>query len=255
MPHRHHHWPLIALVVPLLSCTLFHKPTDFEKGLKRYQAGDYERAARLFDTYAKRYPAFDTGLYYLCDCYARLGRTEERFRALAQLAGLHVEDINIYLNLIDHERSNGRWSGVVGLLCGLPPGVTGEYNRRFILTRRGYAELACGAAGINDAGNPLVGALTRGYLNSLPDGFAYPDDTVTLGNLIILLDRLVPPDPPRSYPALQTLDARSYLYLPYLRLVGLGIIDYEPALDPDRPATPVECARALVRLKNAGHLR
>lgn len=255
MPHRHHHWSLIVLAVPLLSCALFHKPTDFEKGLNRYRAGDYERAARHFDAYTRRYPDFDTGLYYLCDCFTRLGRTEERFQALARLAAQRVEDLNVYLSLLEHERALKRWSGVVGLLCGLPPGVTGEFNRRFALTRRGYAELACGAAGACDAGNPLVNALTRGYLNPLPDGFAYPDDTVTLGNLIVLLDRMVPPDPPRSYPILQTLDARSYLYLPYLRLVGLGIIDYDPAPAPDRPATPAECARALVRLKNAGYLR
>lgn len=255
MPRRHYYRALILLAVFFLHCFPFHRPSEFEKGLKRYQRGDYPRAAGYFHAYWKKHPNTDTVLYYLQDCYFRLGQNESWLGALDQLARLQVDDINVYLPLIARDRQQGRWSRIIERLCTLPPTATREFNRRFALTRRFYAELACGVSGLENTGNPLVTALTKGYLNLLPDGHAYADDTLTLGQLIMLLDRFLPAEPPRSLPPLQTLKSDSYLYFPYLRLVERGIIEFEPALVPDRPASPVECAQALRRLKNNGYIK
>lgn len=255
MPRRHYHRPLILLAAFALHCFSFHRPSEFEKGLKRYQRGDYPRAADHFHAYWEKHPNTDTVLYYLQDCYYRLGQHESWLGVLDQLACLQVDDINVYLPLIGQDRQQGRWSRIIERLCALPPSAAREFNRRFALTRRFYAELACGAGGQENTGNPLVTALTKGYLNLMPDGHVYADDTLTLGHLIMLLDRFLPAEPPRRCPPLQTLKPDSYLYFPYLRLVERGIIEFDPALAPDRLANPVECAQALRRLKDKGYFQ
>jgi tetratricopeptide (TPR) repeat protein len=253
MPHRHYYQPLAALL--LFSCALFHKPTDLEKGIKFYRLGDFTRAARHFDTYVDRHPRSDSGLYLLYDCYRKLNLPEQEIPVLEGLARNRVENANVYLNLFEYYRRHGRYPELYNLLIAAPPSVRDTFDHKYPLTRRGFAEIACGAAGQLPAGNPVTYALIRGYLNILPDGGAYPDDPVSTGNLIILLDRLVPPLYPKNFYPLKNMANRSFLYLPYMRLIELGVMDFDPALNPDRPAAAAATAATLGRLKAKGFLR
>ena len=253
MPHRHYYQPLIALL--LFSCALFHKPTELEKGLKSYRQGDYPRAARHFDAHVGRHPKSDSGLYYLYDCYRKLERLDLEIRVLERLARNRVDNANVYLNLFEYYRGQGRYPDLYNLLVAAPAAIRDTFDQRYPLTRRRFAEIACGAAGQPPADDPVAFALTRGYLNVLPDGGSYPDDTVSTGNLIILLDRLVPPLYPKNFYNLQNVSNRSFIYLPYMRLIDLGVMDFNSALDPDRPATVTAGGAALGRLKARGYLR
>jgi tetratricopeptide (TPR) repeat protein len=253
MPHRHYYQPLIALL--LFSCALFHKPTELEKGLKFYRQGDFTQAARHFDTYVGRHPKSDSGLYYLYDCYRKLDRLDLEIQVLEWLARNQVDNANVYLNLFEYYRGQNRCPELYNLLITAPPAIRDMFDRRYPLTRRWFAEIACGAAGQRPAGNPVTYALTRGYLNVFPDGGVYLEDTVSTGNLIILLDRFVPPLYPKNFYNLQNVSNRSFLYLPYMRLVDLGIMDFNSALNPDQPATVAAGAAALGRLKARGYLR
>jgi tetratricopeptide (TPR) repeat protein len=253
MPHRHYYQPLIALL--FFSCALFHKPTDLEKGIKFYRLGDFTRAARHFDAYVGRHPGSDSGLYYLYDCYRKLDRLDLEIQVLERLARNQVDNVNVYLNLFEYYRGHGRYPELYNLIIDAPSSVRDTFDRSYPLTRRRFAEIACGASGQLPAGNPVTYALTRGYLNILPDGGAYPDDTLSTGNLIILLDRLVPPLYPKNFYNLNNVSNRSFLYLPYMRLIDLEVMDFNAALDPDRPAAIVSGAAALGRLKSRGYLR
>jgi tetratricopeptide (TPR) repeat protein len=252
MPHRHHYQPLIALL--LLNCALFHKPTELEKGIKFYRQGDFPKAARHFSAYVDRHPQSDSGLYYLYDCYRKLDRLDYQIPVLERLVQNRVENANVYLNLFEYYRGQNRCPELYNLLIAAPAAVKDTFDRRYPLTRRRYAEIACGAAGQKNPDNPVIRALTRGYLNVFPDGGAYPDDTVSNGNLIILLDRFVPPLYPKNFFNLQYVSSHSFLYLPYMRLVDLGILDFNTGLNPDRSATIAACAAALGRLKTHGYL-
>jgi len=223
--------------------------------MKLYRLGDFTRAARHFDAYAGRHPRSDSSLYFLYDCYRKLDLPDQEIGVLERLAQNRVENANVYLNLFEYYRGRGRYPELYNLLVTAPAPVRDTVNRRFPLTRRGFAEIACGAAGQLPAGSPVTYALIRGYLNTLPDGGAYPDDTVSNGNLIILLDRLVPALYPKNFYRLQNIANRSFLYLPYMRLIDLGVMDFDPALIPDRPATFAGTAAALGRLKAKGYLR
>jgi tetratricopeptide (TPR) repeat protein len=253
MPHRHYYRSLIALLA--FNCAFFHKPTEFEKGIKFYRVGDYNRASRYFDSYSGRFPKSDSCLYFLYDCYQKLDRPDNQIRVLERLAENRVVNANVYLNLFEYYRGQGRYPEMYNLLITAASAMQDTFNRRYVLTRRRYAEIACGAAGQNQPGNPVIRALTMGLLNPFPDGNAYPDDTVTVGNLVILLDRFVPPVYPKKFYALGNIPSRSFLYLPYLRLVELGVLDFDTRLEPDRPATCTACALGLARLKARGYLR
>lgn len=240
-------------ILALACCApLFDRKSDLERGMISYERGDYAGAARYFDAYYAGNPAADSVLYYLFSCYQHLDRIDDQIVVLERLAARNARDENIYLNLVHLYRTRDRHGALFDMLARLEPSIGSRVDRHLILTRRLYAELLCGAAAAGRPADPLAFCVSRGYLPVAPDGQAFESDTVTMAQLIVLLDRLVAPVPPRDLYAAPNIPARSYLYLPYMRLVDLGILEFDAHVTPEHNASVLTAAHALARLKKRG---
>jgi tetratricopeptide (TPR) repeat protein len=235
----------------MLACcaSLFDRRSDMERGLDSYERRAYAEAAGYFDAYYTRNPAADSMLYYLFSCYKQLGRIDDQISTLEKLAARKTRDVNVYLNLVHLYRAQQRYGALFNMLARLEPPISNEIDQHLILTRRFYAELACGAAAADTRTDPLVFCASKGFLPVAPDGQIYEDDTITTAIMIVLLDRLVEPLPPRSLYPTQNIPARSYLYLPYMRLVNLGILEFDAYVVPEYTASVLTAVRAIGKLK------
>lgn len=240
-------------ILALLCCApLLDRKNDLERGLISYKHQDYAAAARYFETYYSQTPDADSVLYYLYSCYEHLDRTDDQIVVLERLVARHTQDENVYLNLVHLYRTTSRYAALGNMLALIDPSAGRRVDQRLILTRRFYAELLCGAAAASMPADPLAFCVARGYLPVAPDGQIYERDTVTVAQLIILLDRLVEPTQPRALRTVPRIPARSFLYLPYLRLVELGVLDLDDDLAPEQDARVLTAARAMARLKQRG---
>ncbi|MBE0433076.1 hypothetical protein IBX73_06365 [candidate division WOR-3 bacterium] len=239
-----------AAILTLACCTsLFDRKSDLERGLVHYQRRQYSEAADYFNAYYSKTPAADSVLYYLYSCYKHLGRTEEQISTLERLAARNTEDENVYLNLVHLYRTQNRYRALYNMLARIEPPASNNVDRRLLLTRRFYAELICGAAATSMQTDPLIFCVSQGYLPVSPDGQLYEGDTITTAHMIVLLDRLVDPIHPRNLYPMQNISARSYLYLPYMRLVDLGILEFDAYVAPERNASVLTAVRAIDKLK------
>ena len=252
MPCRHHIW---AVVVLLAGCaSLFDRKNDFERGLNAYHNNQFRTAANYFNAYHSEHPDSDSTLYYLYDCYKRLDEQAQQINTLEKLADRRVNDLNIYLNLLYLYQKFGRYVPQYRMLLNIPQSVSSALDQRIVLSRRLLAELICGAIDARIETDALVFCISKNYLPLFPDGRLYEDDTLTVANLIVLLDRLVEPLYPRNIFPMKNVSTRSYLYLPYMRLVDLGVMDFSPYLSPDEKASVLATVRALKVLVAGGHI-
>ena len=252
MPCRHHIW---AVVVLLASCaSLLDRKTDFERGLTAYRNGQFREAAKYFDSHHREHPQADSALYYLFNCYSKLDEADNQIRTLESLANRGVEDPNVYLNLIFLCRKHANYDRLCSALLSMPQSIAGDIDTRLVLTRRFLAEIISGASRQRMKTDPMVFCISRDYLPLFPDGKTYEEDTLVMAHLIVLLDRLVDPLYPRNLSPMRNISTRSYLYLPYMRLVEIGALELDPYLDPDRRASVLVAARALETLVNRGYL-
>jgi tetratricopeptide (TPR) repeat protein len=252
MPCRNYCWLLIA--IHLACAPFFQRRSEFEKGLEYYRKADYNNAVNHFVRHYNTYPGSDTTLYYLYDCYKRLDKQEPGVRVLEQLVRLHTTDKDVYLTLFDYYHTTSRYRELSTLLTTLNHPLNDTLNKRYVLTRRLYAEIVSGATTSSVPNDPLDFAITQGYIPEYPDGSYGADDTITTGNLIILLDRLVEPIYPINFYTMRHISDHSYLYLPYMRLVHLGIMDFDAELDPDTYAGITAAAVALTTIVKKGLL-
>jgi tetratricopeptide (TPR) repeat protein len=252
MPCRYYIW---AVVVLFASCaSLFDRKNDFERGLISYQNGQFREAANYFSAYHKEHPHSDSTLYYLFNCYNKLDEPENQIQILDRLAGRGVNDLNVYLNLAFLYRKHARYDQLYTMLQKIPPSLTEDINKRLILTRRFLAELISGASRQQLKTDPMVFCISRDYLPLFPDGKTYEEDTLTTANLIVLFDRLVDPFYPRNFYPMQKISTKSYLYLPYMRLVEIGAMDFNPYLEPGHTASVLTATRALEIMITRGYL-
>ncbi len=240
----------LPLFIIILGCAVFMRRDDFEEGKDAYYKSNFVAAAKYFSAYYQKHPASEITMYYLYDCYQRLNETAQAFQVLEQLAQLGVEDQNVYLNLFSHYQESARYQDLYQLLVRLKPGFWPAVDKKHTLTRRLYAEILLGAFG-NRADNkdPVGFALKGNFLEVLPDGQFYEDDAMTIGNLIIALDRLFEPIYPSKFYAMTNVPNHSFIYLPYMRLVGLGILNFDQTLDPDENAPISMAIQAINNLK------
>ncbi len=250
MSCRHPFWAVILLFSSCAS-VLSHKD-DFERGIELYKDKQYDEAIGFFETYHEEHPDFDSALYYLFDCYSQLGRAAQQIVILEKLVEKGVDDENVYLNLIFFYRRHDRFQELYKLLLSLPPAVAKQVDKNTPVTRKLFAELICGAVSEKIRTDPMIFTISRDYLPRFPDGHLYEDDTLTMANLIILLDRLVEPVYPRNLYPMKHISTRSYLYLPYMRLLHFEIMQLNPYLIPDQYATLSTAVHALDRLKERG---
>ena len=249
MPCRHY---CEFLILILLSCSIFTRRSDFEKGMACYEQGRFADAARYFEVHSTTAPS-DTVLYYLYNCYTRMNDQERAVRVLTRLVDMGAASPDIVQILFTYYRSHGRFKELYTLLTS--PNLSDHHRTigHIPLTRRLYAEILFGAhSASSQASDPVVFALTEDLIPACPDGAFYADDSITYAHLIVLLDRLVEPKYPSALRNMRYLPNTSYLYLPYMRLVDLGVLDFDPELRPGE-ITPVMFAVACVqRLKRKG---
>lgn len=250
MSDRRYFWTLVLL---FLSCSPFFKRrSDFEKGLAEYQNGQYHTAVKYFNNYYNTHHESQTTMYYLYDCYKKLNNEPEAMHILEQLVNIGSTDENTYFNLFVYYRRNRNYQGLYALLNRLQPPIDHRLNEKHALTRRLYAEIICGASDRSIYADPMVFAVSEKYLPLFPDSKFYDNDTITIGNLIILFDRLVEPIYPKNFYSMTKIKNTSYLYIPYMRLVHLGIMDFDADLDPAEHAQITIAVTGIGQLKKRG---
>jgi len=170
---------------------------------------------------------------------------------LERLERIGSENENVYLNLIYYYRKNFQYDKLYNLIINLRPGVKKKFDMHYVLTLRLYAEILSGASSKMNI-NPITYARTQGYLFDFPDGKFYENDTLTMGNLIILLDRLIEPFYPEKFFLIKNISSHSFLYIPYMRLLELGVLEFNLNLNPEEPASVTTAAVAIAYLKKRG---
>lgn len=252
MPCRHHLW---AVVLILSGCgTFLHRADNFEQGLNSYNNKQYDEAVNHFKAYHDEHPTHDSTLYYLFNCYKQLNKSQEQILVLEKLVNTGVDDENVYLNLIYFYRKHERYSDVYNSLLRFSPLTEDHEIKYWPLTREFFAELICGAVAHDTKTDPMIFCVSRGYLPLFPDGQQYQNDTLTQASLIMLLDRLLEPTYPRNFHPMKHISTKSYLYLPYMRLVDSGILQFDPYLTPDEYARVSMATHALEKLHKRGRL-
>ena len=252
MSCRNHCWRLILF---LCSCApLLRQDNDLARGLELYQDKQYAAAADYFKSYHGQHPDHDSTLYYLFDCYKQMNKPEEQIDILEKLVDRNIPDENIYLNLIYFYRKYDRFKDLYNLLSNYPDEIQDNLDGQMALTRRLFAELLCGACRPHVNTDPLIYSISKGYLPLFPDGQLYAEDTLSYANLVILLDRLIEPQYPRNFFPMQNISTKSYLYLPYMRLVDSGIMPFDAYLTPDAPARISIAVYAVEALAQRGQL-
>jgi tetratricopeptide (TPR) repeat protein len=229
MSCRHYLWIIITIC---FNCTLFFQRNEFEKGLHYYTEGNLTEASHYFSAYYSEHPESDTTLYYLYDCYNKLHQHEKKVAVLEQFAKLGSKNENVYLNLFHYYQKNAQYYALYKLLAGLQPLMRDKLDKHYVVTRKLYAEIVSGAFNISGRSDPMVFAVSHGYLPLFPDNKFYDEDTITQGNLIMLLDRLVAPSYPEKFYTMRYISSHSFLYLPYMRLVDLGVLEFNSELNP-----------------------
>ena len=239
----------------MCSCApLLQQDNDLARGLELYKDKQYAAAADHFKSYHGQHPDHDSTLYYLFDCYKQMNKPKEQIDILEKLVERNTLDENVYLNLIFFYRKYDRFKDLYNLLLHYPDGIRDALDGQITLTRRLLAELFCGACRLNVNTDPLIYSISRDYLPLFPDGQLYADDTLSYANLVVLLDRLIEPQYPRNLFTMRNVSTKSYLYLPYMRLVDSGILPFDAYLVPDLPARISIAVHAVEVLNKRGYL-
>jgi hypothetical protein len=249
MPRRYYYWIVVIIFV---SCVPFFKrQSAFEKGVEYYQKSSYAEAVPYFLDHHQKYPADTTTLFYLQHCYRILGQSNEELVILEKLAQLGIGNTNVYLNLFHYYRNASRHDDMYAMLVTIKPTAARAIDERYVLTRGLLAELIAGASR-RSVSDPIVYAASQGYIAVFPDGTFRDHDTISNGQLIVLLDRLVEPVYPKDFYALKHISDHSFLYLPYMRLVNLNILPFDADIEPHAHAATTVAAHAIGQLKQRG---
>ncbi len=252
MPGRCYLWSIILILAGCAS--FFAKKTDLEKGIVFYNKKEITKAVQYFNRYYEKNTHSDTALYFLYHCYRYLSQPALELQTLEKLVALNVDDPNVFLNTYYYYQADKRYHDILRLLAGTNPSISEVFDRRFPLTREKMAELLCGATSKKIHSEPLIYALSENLLPIFPDRKLYAQDTLTMAQLIILLDRLLDPDPPAHLHELKSIPSGSFLYLPYMRLVNKGILVLEPEIDLSSRVPLTAAARALYSMTSRGFL-
>jgi hypothetical protein len=214
-----------------------------------------EKAILYFEKYHKKNPTADTVLYYLHDCYRKQGDVHAQIHALERLADLGVADVHVYKVLLRHYSGNNAHDRFFESYLSAPPSLAHLLDKDYTLTRELYAKLLLGAIGNPKwQGGPMDFAITKEYMPTVPSGAYYKNDTMTIGNLIITLDRLLEPIYPADFYPMTHISERSFLYLPYMRLVDRGILTYERDVHPDAIAPLSITVNAIHVMTQRGYI-
>ncbi len=239
----------------MVSCALFPKSNKYIQGVESYQKNEYQKAIQYFTDFYRQSPAGDSTLFYLYNCYCKIGDTETGIAILQELANRKNPREQIYTNLFSYYRQQGLYHKVNRLLMSMPFPVAQQFTRRYYLTQRLCAEIITGAVANNPVKDPIAYTIEKKFLRPSPDGKFYENDTIKLCHLIILLDNFLPPDKPEHTYVSKHIRADSYLFLPYSRLVSKGILSPDENTNPEMNASLLLAVKAINALKEKGFLK
>jgi tetratricopeptide (TPR) repeat protein len=250
------HYCIWTVIILTLQCaTVFDRRNDFEKAIAYYQKADLKKAIQHFEKHHAEHPGSDTTLYYLYDCYRRQGDHDSQITTLEELTGLGTLDHQAYTVLLSHYQTVKAYDRFFSLYASSPASLKPILDTRYALTRMLYARLVVGATRrASLSTDPLTYTVGKGYLPAGPDGILYEQDTITMGNLIVALDNLLEPVYPARFYPMTHLSERSFLYLPYMRLINAGILEYEQNMDPKEPARVSHAVQAINLMVERGYL-
>lgn len=245
MPGRYYIWAIILLVIQCSS--LFDKRSDLEKAIDHYHKTNIEKAVHHFNAYYQKHPTSDTVLYYLHDCYKKMGNNKARIEILERLVALNTHDVQVYVVLYAHYHSMKYYDRLFTMLASAPPSVLKEFDKQYAVTRELYAKLLVGSLNASVAyQDPIAYAVMKNYLPVFLDGMFYREDRITMGNLIIMNDQLIEPSYPGQFYFTRNISDHSFLYLPYMRLIDKKIIPHYEDLDPNA-FVPLGLAMYVIR--------
>jgi len=242
-------------IAAILSCALFPKPNIYKKGVESYQKNDFAQAIKHFTDFYKKSPSGDSTLFFLYNCYNKIRDIDASIRILEELAKRKNSLELIYANLFNYYHQYNLYYKINQLLLNAPFSAVQKFDQRYPLTQKFCAELFTGATTNVPIKDPISYAVKKGYLKPAPDGKFYANDTIKLNNLILLLDSFLPPIHPERTFLIKNIGTDSYLYLPYLRLVSLGILQFDDNINPAANASLSQTVQAINVLKNKGFLK
>lgn len=238
-----------------ISCSLFPKQNFYQKGLRSYEKKEYEKAIKYFTEFYKKTPTGDSTLFFLYNCYIKIGDIQTGIKILEELAKRKNPNEQIYLNLFNYYYRHNLFYKINQMLLNAPQTVVQKFNLKILLTKRLCAELFTGAISFSKIDDPINFAIKKGLMKSAPDGKVYENDTIRVNQLILLLDSFVPPINPEISIRFKYIKVNSYLYLPYLRLVSLNILEPDENINPEAIAPLSMALHAITNLKNKGFIR
>jgi len=242
------------LIFSISGC-LFPKQNIYQKGVISYEKKEYEKAIRYFTEFYQRSPSGDSTLFFLYNCYIKVGDIRTGIKILEELAKRKNLSEPIYSNLFSYYHQNNLYHKINQMILNAPQPVIQKFDIKYPLTKRICAELFAGALSSGKIDDPINFALKRGILKSAPDGKFYENDTIKVNQLILLLDSFIPPVNPENNFRFKYIKMNSYLYLPYSRLISLNILEYDENINPEASATLSQALRAITNLKNRGFLK
>ncbi|MEO0124142.1 MAG: hypothetical protein ABIL69_09100 [candidate division WOR-3 bacterium] len=238
-----------------ISCSLFQKQNLYQKGLKNYEKKDYERAIKYFTEFYKNSPTGDSTLFFLYNCYIKIGDVQTGIKILGELAKRKNPSEHIYTNLFNYYHQNNLFYKINQMLLNAPQSVIQKFDQKYPLTKRRFAELLTGAISSSKVNDPVNFVIRKGLLKSSPDGKFYDNDTIKINQLILLLDSFISPVIPEINMNLKYIKADSYLYLPYLRLISLDILKPDENIDPESTGPLSMALYGITNLKNKGFIK
>ncbi len=238
-----------------MFCSIFSKKNFYQKGITHYENKDYEKAIKYFSAFYKKSPSGDSTLFFLYNCYIKIGDIQAGIEILEELAKRKNPSAQIYSNLFNYYHMNRLFYKINQMILNAPQSVVQQLDQKYPLTRRRFAELLVGAISSSKIDDPVNLVVRKKLLKSAPDGKFYDNDTIKVNQLILLLDSFVAPVNPEFHIYFKHIKVDSYLYLPYLRLISHEILERNDDINPDTVATLSMALRAITNLKNKGLIK
>ncbi|MEO0106473.1 MAG: hypothetical protein ABIL46_04005, partial [candidate division WOR-3 bacterium] len=227
----------------------------YQKGIASYEKEEYEKAVKYFIEFYKKSPSGDSTLFFLYNCYIKIGDIQNGIKILEELARRKNPSEKIYYNLYNYYHQNNLFYKINQMILNAPASVVQKFDLKYPLTKRRCAELLIGAISSSKINDPVNFVIKRGLLRPAPDGKFYENDTIKVNHLILLLDSFVQPVNPVNFIKLQYIRPDSYLYLPYLRLISLQILKPDENINPEAIATLSQALYAITNLKSKGFIK
>lgn len=239
----------------MLSCVFFSGPNLYRKGIESYQRNDFNQAIKYFNNFYKKSPSGDSTLFYLYNCYNKIGDVTSSIKILEELTRRKNPNEQIYINLFNYYRQQKLYYKINHLLMAAPLPIVQKIDRIYPVTAKLCAELFTATATSVQIDDPIAYAVRKGFLRHAPDGKFYDNDTLRVNHLILLLDSFLPPVQVRFEYSMKNIKPDSYLFLPYSRLVTVGILQFDENINPEAYVSLSQALRAINELKKKGYLK